>query len=224
MHMIKLPLLLRRLGRDRSGIALSEFALASPIFILLGMVGVESANYALVSMKVSQIAANLADTTSRIGQDNPLSLKQIRETDINDAFEAVRLQSGNFKITTYGRVILSSLETNASNGQWIHWQRCIGKLNVTSSYGVAGNGSTGTSFAGMGPSGAEIKAPTGQAVMFVEVQYDYQPLITTRFFGGKRIKSTSAFLVRDARDLSNANNPANPAPAVTSASCSTFAV
>jgi Flp pilus assembly protein TadG len=224
MLMIRLPRLFRRLRRDRRGVALSEFALASPIFLLLGMVGVESANYALVSMKVSQIAANLADTTSRIGQDNPLALKQIRESDINDAFEAVRLQSGNFKITTYGRVILSSLETNASNGQWIHWQRCVGKLNVTSSYGVAGAGATGTSLAGMGPAGAEIKAPTGQAVMFVEVQYDYQPLITSRFFGGKRIKSTSAFIVRDPRDLATASNPANPSPAATPSSCSTYAV
>jgi Flp pilus assembly protein TadG len=223
MHMIKLPRFLRRLRRDRRGIAMSEFALASPIFLILGALGVESANYALVSMKVSQIAANLADTTSRIGQDNPLSLKQIRESDINDAFQAVRLQGGNYNITTTGRVILSSLETNASNGQWIHWQRCVGKLAVTSSYGVAGAGATGTALPGMGPSGSEIKAPVGQSVMFVEVQYDYQPLITNRFYGGKRIKSTAAFIVRDPRDLSNANNPANPAPTATASSCNTYA-
>ena len=77
--MIRMPTLLRRLRRDASAIALTEFALASPIFLILGIMGVESSNYALVSMKVSQIAANLADTASRIGQDNPLSLKQIRD-------------------------------------------------------------------------------------------------------------------------------------------------
>ena len=98
--MNRLSTFLKRLRRDASAIAMSEFALASPIFLTLGCVGVESANYALVSMKVSQVAANLADTTSRIGQDNPLSQKQIRETDINDSFEAVRLQSGNYNITT----------------------------------------------------------------------------------------------------------------------------
>ena len=220
--MIRIASLLRRLARDDRAIALSEFALASPLILMLGMVGVESSNLALVHMRVSQIAANLADTTSRVGQDSVLSLKQIRETDINDAFQAVRLQSGNYNITTYGRVILSSLETNASNGQYIRWQRCVGKLNVTSSYGVAGNGATGTSFPGMGPSGAEIKAPNGQAVMFVEIQYDYQPLISNRFFGPKRIKTTSAFIVRDPRDLSSANNPSNPAPTVTASSCSVY--
>jgi hypothetical protein len=222
MHMMSIRNLLRRLRRDNRAIALSEFALASPILLTLGLVGMESANLALVNMRISQIAANLADTTSRIGQDSQLSTKQIRETDINDAFQAVRLQGSNYNVTTYGRVILSSLETNASGGQWIHWQRCVGKLNVASSYGAAGAGATGTSFPGMGPSGAEIKAPVGQSVMFVEVQYDYQPLISNRFFGAKRIKSTSAFIVRDPRDLSNANNPSNPAPTVTASSCSVY--
>ena len=74
----------------------------------------------------------------------------------------------------------------------------------------------------MGPSGSEIKAPQGLAVMFVEVQYDYQPLISNRLFGAKRIKSTSAFIVRDPRDLTNANNPANPAPAVTASTCNLY--
>jgi Flp pilus assembly protein TadG len=225
MHMNRVGTLFRRLAHDTRAIAMSEFALAAPLFLTLGLAGVEAANFALVSMKVSQVAANLADTTSRIGQDNPLSLKRIRESDINDAFQAVRLQGANFNITTNGRVILSSLETNANKTQWIRWQRCVGKLNVNSSYGAADDGAVGkTVIQGMGPGGDEIKAPVGQAVMFVEIQYDYQPLITKRFFGSKRIKSTSAFIVRDPRDLSSGNNPSNPAPAATAASCSVYAV
>jgi hypothetical protein len=222
MHMNRIATFLRRLRRNQTAIAMTEFALASPLVVTLGLYGLESANLALAHMKVAQVAANLADTTSRIGIDSPLSLKQIREADINDAFQAVRLQGGKMKITDYGRVILSSLETNASDGQWIHWQRCVGKLNVTSTYGNAGDGATGTAFAGMGPSGSQIKAPKGLAVMFVEVQYDYQPLISNRLFGAKRIKSTSAFIVRDPRDLSNTNNPANPAPTVTASTCNLF--
>jgi hypothetical protein len=222
MLMSRISAVLRRLRSDQKALALTEFALASPLVITLGLYGLESANLALAHMRVAQVAANLADTTSRIGIDSPLSLKQIRETDINDAFQAVRLQGGTMKITDYGRVILSSLETNASKGQWIHWQRCVGKLNVSSSYGNAGDGATGTSFKGMDPSGSEIKAPDGLAVMFVEIQYDYQPLISNRLFGAKRIKSTSAFIVRDPRDLTNANNPINPAPAVTASTCNLY--
>ena len=50
----------------------------------------------------------------------------IREGDIDDSFNAVILQGGNYNVTTGGRFILSSLEQNSSGGQWIHWQRCIG--------------------------------------------------------------------------------------------------
>src|SRR3546814_718543 len=106
------------LGRDRSGLALTEFALAAPLVMTLGLYGLEAANMAMVQMRIGQISANLADTSSRIGETSPLSLKRIRESDINDAFEAVRIQGGRYDITTHGRVILSSLERNADGGQW----------------------------------------------------------------------------------------------------------
>lgn len=216
--------LTRRLCADRRGIALTEFALALPLMVTIGLFGLESANMALANLRVSQIASNLADTTSRLGEANSAAMKVIREVDINDAFEAVRIQSGTYNVTTHGRVILSSLEQNASSpaGQWIHWQRCVGKKNVTSSYGVAGNGSTGTGFAGMGPTGNKIQAPAAGAVMFVEIVYDYQPLISQSLFGPKVIRAKSAFLVRDRRDLTNANNPSNPAPTVTASTCNLY--
>lgn len=211
-----------RLRRDKSGLALTEFALSMPIMLTLGLYGLEAANLALVNMRVSQVTANLADTASRIGLDSPLSLKQIRESDVNDAFQAVRLQGGSYNITTSGRVMLSSLEQNTSGGQWIHWQRCVGKGNFTSSYGVQGAGATGTAFAGMGPAGSEIKAPASQAVMFVETAFTYQPLVSSRLFGTPVIRSTAAFIVRDIRDLTDANNPANPSPAATKMTCDKF--
>ncbi len=99
-----------------------------------------------------------------------------------------------YNVTTGGRFILSSLEQNSSGGQWIHWQRCIGTGNFTSSYGTQGTGSTGTSFAGMGPSGSVIKAPAQNAVMFVEAYYVYKPLVSSRLFGTPTIHTTSAFL------------------------------
>jgi hypothetical protein len=199
----------RGLRGNQSGLALTEFALATPIVTTLGLYGLEAANMAIAQMRISQISANLADTASRIGETSPLSLKRIRESDINDAFEAVRLQGGAYKITTHGRVILSSLERNADDGQWIHWQRCVGKKDFPSTYGTQGDGETGTSFAGKGESGMEIQAPPASAVMFVEITYEYQPLISDSLFGNKILHSKSAFLVRDRRDLTTANNPSN---------------
>ena len=210
-----------RLRRDESGLALIEFAFAAPIMLTLGLYGLEAANLALVNMRVSQVTANLADTASRIGLDSTLALKEIRESDIDDAFQAVRLQGGNYNITTNGRVILSSLEQNANGGQWIHWQRCVGQGKDSSNnffestYGAAGDGAVGKpTITGMGPTGGKITAPAKQAVMFVEAAYTYQPLVSSRLFGTPVIRSTAAFIVRDIRNLADANNPSNAAGAV----------
>jgi hypothetical protein len=214
--------LLRRLRTARSGIAITEFALAAPFMMVLGAYGLETSNLVLTHLRMSQISANLADTASRIGQSSPSALKKIRESDINDAFQAVRLQQGNTLLSTNGRVILSSLEQNASGGQWIHWQRCLGLKNYTSTYGAAGVGATGTAFKGMGDLNKEIQAPAGSAVMFVEIIYDYQPLISAKLLGvGKKIHAKAAFLVRDKRDLDEGDNPS---PGAAPMSCNAFTV
>jgi Flp pilus assembly protein TadG len=215
-----------RLRSDVRGLAMVEFALFSTGLLTFGLVSIEAGNLVVAHLRVRQITANLADTASRIGLDSTLALKQIRESDIDDAFQAVRLQGGTYNVTTNGRIILSSLEQNSSGGQWIHWQRCVGTGRdpvsnnfFASSYGNAGDGATGTAFTGMGPTGSKIQAPAGQAVMFVEMAYTYQPLITTRIFGRPVIRSTATFIVRDIRDLTDANNPSNPSPAATSMTC-----
>src|SRR3546814_19608491 len=100
-------------------------------------------------------------------------------------------------------------ERNAYGGQQIHWQRCYGDLDVASSYGEAGDGEEGTDFPGMGPDGAEVTAAAGTAVMFVEVYYDYQPLLYGKVVGKRRMHSTAAFNLREARDLTQVYNPSS---------------
>lgn len=212
-------------ARDRRGLAMTEFALILPVISMLGLYGLELCNLALAHLRISQIASNLADTASRVGESSGLAKKVIREADINDAFQAVRLQGASRAVTDRGRITLSSLERNADGGQWIHWQRCIGKETdpTFASSAVAGTGATGTALVGMGPSGEEIKAPVNSAVMFAEVTYRYKPLITSTFVGSPVIKARAAFLVREARDLDEGDNPANPAPNASPSSCSTYA-
>ena len=53
----------------------------------------------------------------------------------------------------------------------------------------------------MGPPGEEVMAQRGEAVIFVEVSYDYQPLVPGFFQTSRVISSTSAYTVRDSRDL-----------------------
>lgn len=208
---------LRGLLRDESAVALVEFAYSLPLLMTVGLGGVEVANYSITNMRVSQMAISLADNASRAKQEIVSGVPHMREYDVNESFKATELQSQALNIKAHGRMILSSLETNTSGGQWIHWQRCYGGLTqYKSSYGKQGDGATGTALTGMGPTGRKITAESGFAVMFVEVVYQYQPLIFDRFVPKTPIRKVAAMFVRDDRDLTQIYNPS---PAATVNSC-----
>ena len=207
---------LRALLRNRSGVAMVEFALGTPFLLTAGLWGAEEANYALVNMKISQLAEHLADNASRIGDTSTLQNRRIYESDINDLIFGAQVQSGR-KIGLYdnGRIIISSLEVNSgNNNQYIHWQRCRGIKAYTSAYGIQGQ-DLGT--AGMGPKNDEVTAQPGDAVIFVEINYTYQPLVSAKFLGSLDIYAIASFTVRDSRDLSQIyqRNPGSPDPVQT---------
>lgn len=162
--------LIKRLSRSTSGVAMTEFALAFPFILGVGLMGVEVANRVLVQMKVAQLANQIADNASRIGEQDVLEDRRIFESEINDLFYGAELQGGNaVDLYQNGRVILSSLEVvpGTTDQQYIHWQRCVGTKNHTSSFGVSGDGADANDFPGMGPAGEEVIAFDGGAVMFV---------------------------------------------------------
>ena len=68
---------LRRLARNRSGVAMTEFALGAPFLLMAGLWGTEMANYALVNMKIGQLAVHIADNASRIGDTSMLQDRKI---------------------------------------------------------------------------------------------------------------------------------------------------
>ncbi|MFL0356549.1 TadE/TadG family type IV pilus assembly protein [Erythrobacter sp. GH1-10] len=202
----------RRMRDCGSGVAMVEFAFSAPIVIALGMMGAETANFAITHMQISQVAMQVADNASRVGEYDVLVNRKVYEDDINQAFVGAEKLGGRYEIFENGRIILSSLEQNSEGGQWIHWQRCRGAKNHTSSYGVEGDGATGTTFPGMGEPGKEITASNGTAVMFVEVSYTYTPVTPFEFFGDTEILYTAAFNIRDQRDLTRIyqTNPVSP--------------
>jgi len=194
----------------------SRSLLIPPIPAPGGLGGIELANLAITHTRVSQLALSLADNASRAKQEVTTGLPRFRESDVNEVFTAAALQSRELDIKTHGRMILTSLETNASGGQWLHWQRCFGDKVYASSYGKQGDGASGTSVKGMGPAGRQVKAEYRYAIMFVEVAYDYQPLIYGELIPRQTIVKTAAMYVRDDRDLSQIYNPA---PTATVSSC-----
>ena len=211
---------LSNLAGDTSGLALIELAYSLPLLLGVGMYGAEVANVAMVKMRVNQVSMHAADNASRIGEGTLLSVKKIYENEINDLFIGAHLQAGGYiDIFEHGRVIISSLEKHSDGDQYIHWQRCKGKKVHPSSFGTAGANSPFRPFNGMGPAGAKVTAPDGQAVIFVEISYDYKPLISEKFTSIRTINAHSAFNVRDRRDLTQIykHNSSDPV-----SNCSTY--
>lgn len=202
--MIRVKLPFKRLAREESGLAFLEFALAAPVLLLLILGGLELASYAMAQMRVNQIAMTVADNAGRVQTG-------IDEANIYEVFAGADVIGKAMDFKGDGRVILSSLQHNThkdgNEGQMVNWQRCWGDLAVGSAYAEQGDGRNDSSLpAGMGQAGKEIYSLEGTAVMFVEVVYNYKPLVDTQFMVLKReIRHEAAFNVRERsnNDITN---------------------
>lgn len=203
---------------------MTEFALSLPLLLTAGLYGAETANLALVHMKVNQLAIHVADNASRIGDTSQITNRQIFEADINDLLMGSNIQGGpTLNFYERGRTIISSVEVfdssvscssgcpsgpHPSGTIYIHWQRAKGKKVWTSSYGAE----NAILPSGIGPAGQEVTPDAGGALIFVELAYDYKPLVSSRFFGPTTIKAISSFIVRDSRDLAGLKQRKPAAP------------
>lgn len=230
MHMTDLPHrfadLLKRLARDERANSIIEFTLAAPIALYFGAFAIEAARRGMVQMKLSQIALNLADNVSRTGLSSNLGLTQFRESDVVEAFNAARLQGEGIELTTRGRIILSSLQRDAT-GNYMAWQRCVGMKNATSTYGTPGTTTARraeVASPGIGPVNQKVQPPDVEsAVMFVELVYDLpRQFFETRFFGDSTVRYTAAYLVRDRRNVTGGNSGIFPVTGVTAMTCNLF--
>jgi len=213
---------LARLRSHTSGVAAVEYAMTAPIVLTLFLSGAELTNYTIAKLRVSQIALHVADNASRIGTASLLTNPQITETQINDLLIGANLQAGSLDLRNRGKVILSSFEAvanpNTTHKFKIHWQRCFGSKVYSSPYGSQGT----TNLDYIGPANRQVTAPDDAAIMYVEVAYNYKPLISARLVPTTTMKDVAAMIVRDDRDY-NGNggvglyNPDN----VTVSNCST---
>ena len=200
--------ILRRLGTARDGVVMVEFAFMAPLLLLLILGGLEIANFALANMRVNQMAIAVADNSGRVHTS-------IDETDIDEVFAAAELLGERLGFEEHGRVVLSALQDNGETGndagQVIAWQRCWGDLDVDPAYGVEGDGATDDRFDdGIGAPGNKVRSLRNATMMFVEVTYEYQPLVGPNWFSVKRMRTEAAFNVRAIRneDVTNTKNPA----------------
>lgn len=202
--------LLRRLRDDTRGLALLEFAFFVPIFLTMCLAGTELTNYIITRMRISQIALHLSDNAARMGAGSMLAAKTISESDINDVLVGAGWQSGELDLFKNGRVIISSVEPmanpNTNKRYKIGWQRCRGdKTTHVSQFGVAGQPS-GTNLTGVGPTGQKITAPDDGGTMFVEVFYEYQPIVKTSLSPSTTMTEVASMMIRDRRDMTTIYN------------------
>lgn len=189
--------LLKRLAAARDGVVLVEFAFMAPLLLLLILGGLEMANYALANMRVNQMAISVADNAGRVRTS-------VDEPDIQEVFSAADLLGNRLDFKDNGRVVLSSLRDNGQRGrdagQEIAWQRCWGELDVAPAYGVEGDGSDDDRFEdGIGEDGKKVRSLRNATMMFVEVTYEYQPLVGPNWFSVNPMRAEAAFNVRSLR-------------------------
>ncbi|WAT18189.1 pilus assembly protein [Aurantiacibacter sp. MUD11] len=194
-----------RLRADERGVSTLEFALILPLFITMGLTGVEYAYMATVNMQVSQTAISLADNASRLGQtDNSSVTPTVTEADIDSIMSGAIRQGEGFDLQANGRIILSSLEYDEATGrQYIHWQRCRGDLDRDSSYGDENenNGLGSNTITGVGTADNQVTAAEGSAVMVAEVFYEYDGIINGAFGEPAEFRQEAVFTIRDDRNL-----------------------
>jgi Flp pilus assembly protein TadG len=195
--MTRLHALARRFCDDVRGLALIEFAISAPVLITLGLAGAEVTNMAVAVMRVNQISTAISDNVARVRDS-------IDESDVNEALLSAKFIGTGIAFNANGRVVVSSVEPNGkdapNNGQYIRWQRCTGALNTVDSqpkYGTQGKGQSDSTLPYMGSSTRQIVAGPGSALIFVEVTYRYQPLVSSRFFGTPTLRSESVYNVRE---------------------------
>lgn len=194
----------RALARDESGLAMVEFAFMAPVLLFLVLGGLEVVNYAVAQLKVNQIAMTVADNAGRVTTG-------IDEANVYEVFAGANVIGQSMDFERHGRVVLSSLQDNGKkgsrHGQMINWQRCWGDLGEAPAYGVEDDGRDDDSLEdGMGAAGNKITSIPGTAVMFVEVSYEYQPLVSSKILPlSGMIRRESAFNVRGRQnnDISN---------------------
>ncbi len=191
-----------RLLRERTGLAMIEFAYALPLLATVGLAGTEAANLALVTLRINQMAMLAADNAARVR----ISMD---ETDVNEVMVGLRFSGTGIKFGERGRVIISDIESNgiasgnSNAGYKITWQRCFGAKNAVSAYGTEGTGATNAALKfGIGTRTPATDTTgtipiTAGAMIVAEVRYTYSPLVAGMFMGNRELRAVQTFPVRD---------------------------
>lgn len=154
--------LLRHLRRCPGGNVAVEFALASPVLLLLMLGSVELARFVILHQKLDRVAVSVSDLVSRA--------EEISQDDIDDIFVAAGQVAEPFDLNDTGLVIVSSITNPDGNGPEVAWQRSGGgTYSATSKIGTAGHSASL-------PTGFDVNE--GETAIISEVYFQFDPFLS----------------------------------------------
>ncbi len=164
--MTRLHCLARALGHERRGGVMIEFAFIVPILASLVMAGVEFANFVNLHQRIERVATTVGDFAARDDQ--------VTAADLSNFFAAAQHIAAPEDLVGRGRVILSTVQGDDTNGPQVLWQQTAGgNLSVTSQVGTQGGNATLP---------ANLTVDEGTTVLVTEVFFDYQPGLFANLF------------------------------------------
>ncbi|HEX5079188.1 MAG TPA: TadE/TadG family type IV pilus assembly protein [Geminicoccaceae bacterium] len=139
-----------------------EFALTLPVLMLLMLGSAEMARFVILHQKVDRVAVTTSDLVARA--------ETIKESDLEDIFDAADLVAQPFDLASLGVVIVSAVTNDDGSGPTIAWQRTgAGTASHTSQIGTEG-GSANLS--------ADFEVREGETAIIAEVFYDFEPFLS----------------------------------------------
>lgn len=169
---LKSHLSIVRFWKDRSAVAMVEFAMMLPLLILLAAGSFEVARFALIMQKLDRIVATLSDLVARS------ELEAMTEIEISNVIDSAYYMAKPFDITGNSMIILTSVVGRTSEAPYILSQRVEGSISGQSSaLGSAINGDATLPDAFPDTGSGETLA-NGEALIAAELIYSYSPYLS----------------------------------------------
>jgi Flp pilus assembly protein TadG len=139
-----------------------EFALALPVLMLLMLGSAEMARFVILHQKVDRVAVTTSDLVARA--------ETIKESELDDIFDAADLVAQPFDLAALGIVIVSAVTNDDGSGPTVAWQRSgAGAASHTSQIGTEGGAATLS---------ADFEVREGETAIIAEVFYDFEPFLS----------------------------------------------
>jgi Flp pilus assembly protein TadG len=139
-----------------------EFALTLPVLMLLMLGSAEMARFVILHQKVDRVAVTTSDLVARA--------ETIKESELDDIFEAADFVAQPFDLPNLGIVIVSAITNEDGDGARIAWQRSGGGSAAhTSQIGTQGGAATLSS---------DFEVREGETAIIAEVFYEFEPFLS----------------------------------------------